>query len=138
MFVSRPTPRRGRGSRAFTLMEVFFALVILAGSLFVFMRINNENLRRVREAREMHRAGLFLQMKLADLEAEGFPDEGARNGDFANEGYPDITWEITVSPANFGEITFKDLREAHVNVMWGGEHKQSTSVTTLLLNKKLL
>jgi type II secretion system protein I len=128
-----------RGSRAsgFTLIEVFFALAILATTLFAYMQMTNDNVRKVRQARENYLIGLLIQMKMADVLAEKFPDQGTRSGDFADEGYPDYAWEVTVTQATLGEISFRDLREVTVRVMWGeGEPKAETSMVAYVLDRK--
>ncbi|MBI2890609.1 MAG: prepilin-type N-terminal cleavage/methylation domain-containing protein [Nitrospirae bacterium] len=128
-----------RGSRAsgFTLIEVFFALAILATTLFAYMQMTNDNVRKVRHARENYLIGLLLQMKMADVLAEKFPDQGTRSGDFADEGYPDYAWEATVTQAMLGEISFRDLREVTVRVMWGeGEPKTEISMVAYVLDRK--
>ena len=90
-------------ARGFTLLEMLIALAILASALTVLMGTMANSGQQVIFSGDLTTATLLARSKMIDIEyeimEEGFSDmDQAYNGDFAEEGRPDITWKATVSP----------------------------------------
>lgn len=87
--------------RGFTLLEVMVALAILSGSLIVLIRIVTGNIQNTNKAKMMTVSTFLARAKIVEIEdrvlIEGFIDfDDERKGDFAAEGYPDISWDSNV------------------------------------------
>jgi general secretion pathway protein I len=91
-------PRRG-----FTLLEVMIALSILALSLTVVAGINANSFQSSNYARGLTVATLLARSKMLEVEIELQEDGFAQgdvdeDGDFSDEGYPDVDWELYIRP----------------------------------------
>jgi type II secretion system protein I len=89
-------------ARGFTLLEVVIALAILAVSLVMLLSVNAHSLSSAGRARDLSVASLLARSKLIDLELllndEGFPTgELVEEGDFAEEGHKEITWQAKIT-----------------------------------------
>jgi hypothetical protein len=87
--------------RGFTLVEVMLALAILFGGLVVLIRSTAGNIRTAQHAHYMGVATNLVRGKMYDLEAElleeGFQElDQEFDGDFSEEGWPNIEWEAVV------------------------------------------
>jgi general secretion pathway protein I len=95
------TMTRRRSQSGFTLMEVMIALAILAGGLALSLAATASNVRQAHRAQALGNATALARSKMYDIEEEliqeGYQElEQTMDGDFSDEGWPDITWEATV------------------------------------------
>lgn len=90
-----------RRDKGFTLLEVMVALAILSGALVVLIRIVTGNIQNTNKAKMMTVSTFLARAKIVEIEdrvlIEGFIDfDDEKKGDFAAEGYPQITWDSNV------------------------------------------
>jgi len=92
--------RRARAG-GFTLLEVMVALAILAAALLTISQIVSASLRNEVRAQRLDVATLLARGKMVALEEQyqrsGFKDfDDAAEGDFEEEGHPDVKWRLEV------------------------------------------
>lgn len=90
-----------RGNAGFTLLEVMIAVAILSMSLTSLLSSQMAAMRATRYARGVSVAAFLAESKLLDLEAqllvEGWgSDDKNFEGEFTEEGWPDIRYECLV------------------------------------------
>lgn len=93
--------RRVRKFAGFTLLEVLVAVAILSMSLTSMLSSQMAAMRATRYARDVSVAAFLAESKLLDLESqlliEGWgSDDKTFDGDFSEEGWPDIRYECLV------------------------------------------
>jgi general secretion pathway protein I len=86
----------------FTLMEVMVAIGILAISLTAIFSIQASSIQAAGRLKYITVATLLAQSKMIDIEKElteeGFSDFAEElEGDFEEEGWPDMRWRATIS-----------------------------------------
>ena len=89
--------------RGFTLLEVVVALAILGVSLTALLETQAASLNNAGRSRDLTVASLLARAKMIDIEQKQNHDGFTVNteeddGDFRNEGHPEITWKARVSP----------------------------------------
>jgi general secretion pathway protein I len=90
-----------RSRAGFTLLEVMVALAILAGALLTISQIVGSSLRNEVRAQRLDVATLLARGKMVALEEQyqrsGFKDfDDASDGDFDDEGHPEVKWRLEV------------------------------------------
>lgn len=90
-----------RGASGFTLLEVLVAVAILSMSLTSLLSSQMAAMRATRYARGVSVAAFLAESKLIDIETElqidGWgTDDKTFEGDFSEEGWPDIRYECLV------------------------------------------
>ncbi len=115
-------------AHGFTLLEVLISLAILASALTVLLGTMANSGQQAVFANELTMASMLARSKMIDIEyelmEEGFSTGGQRfNGDFGDEGRPDITWEAVVNPVEIPE-TSKEQFLAQVNSQLFGDQSQ--------------
>lgn len=91
-----------RRQGGFTLIEVMIALAIMAGMLTLLLRGAAGNVASTDRARMMTAATELARNKMYDIEEEllhnGFqPDVQEDEGDFEEEGWPQIKWKTEIA-----------------------------------------
>ncbi len=86
----------------FTLVEVMFALAMLAGSLLLLLQGSAANVATTQETQMMTVATELARGKMFDIEEklleEGFGQlSQTEEGDFDDEGWPRISWEAEIT-----------------------------------------
>ncbi len=113
MPVRRSRPRgRARRRRAFTLIEVLVALVILGVALTALLSAQSGAVRLRSQAEELTLASFLLEARITDIELSGFPDVGTKEGDFG-ASYAGYRWQTTVT-----DTPFPNVREVRLAVLW--------------------
>ncbi len=121
----------------FSLLEVLFAVAILAIALPVLLGLRNRDVAVLAEAQQVTEATFLAQEKLLEAEASGPLPFGEVSGNFAGPppGYqtadgkdrgPTYRWKRTVTstPLEF-------VREVRIQVFWPrGSGEDSVEVTT--------
>jgi Tfp pilus assembly protein PilV len=95
-----------------TLVEVLVAVVICGAALTIAAGGIAAALRADDAADDLARASSCMRLLLARLESGAVALE-AGTGDFADDGEPGFTWEVTVEP---GEV--EGLTDCHLAVRW--------------------
>jgi type II secretion system protein I len=92
---------RRREETGFTLLEVLIAVAILAVSLSSLMASQMNSMAATRYARDITAAALLAEYQIVELEflhrQEGWVSSDVEyEGDFGEQGYPDMNWACTV------------------------------------------
>lgn len=114
--------------RGFTLLEVLIALAILASAMTVLMGTMANSGQQAVFSNDLTTASLLARSKMIDIEyelmEEGFStDEQRLEGDFSDEGRPDITWEAVIQPVEIPESA-KEQFLAQINSQLFGEQSK--------------
>ena len=83
------------GEGGFTLLEVMFAMAVLAIALVAVFQSQSQSVAMLASARFETTAALLAKSKMAQLEAEEASALRSGRGDFG-EDYPDYSWEVTL------------------------------------------
>ena len=121
-----------RGERGFTLLEVMVALGILAGALLTVSEAVGGALRNHARAQKIEVATLLARGKMAALEDElaekGLSDfDHEDEGNFDDDGHPEIRWKLEVSVPRVGlgpEAVLKALTGKGLDDLLGAGGKQ--------------
>lgn len=105
-------------ARAFTLLEVLVALVILGVALTALLSAQGGAIRLRTQAEELTLATFLLEARMADVELSGFPEVGTREGDFGS-GYAGYRWQTTIT-----DTPFPNVREVRLAVTWPGGRRE--------------
>ena len=111
--VARTARPRARMTSGFTLLEVMVALAILAIALVGLIGRVARDTRISREVAMQDVATELVRYKMYEMEAfllkEGFPElNDEQDGDFGEQGWPDITWEAVIEKVELPNISAMD------------------------------
>ncbi len=81
----------------FTLLEVMFAVAILAIALVAVFQLQSQGLSMLGQARFETTAALLAKSKMAEMEVAGPMRLHAGSGDFGDD-FPGYAWEVLVDP----------------------------------------
>lgn len=116
----------GRRHLGFTLLEVMIAFAILASALSILIGTAANSSQQAAFAADLTRATLLAKSKMTDIEYE-LMDDGFRNteetksGDFSEEGFPDMRWEVKITPVEIPEDVKQDLLGQVNSQLFGNE-----------------
>lgn len=120
-----PPPTRGRACRAFTLIEVTIASVILAVALFAILQICTVCLRGTRLLTRVHvdASSLAAQLSLTNR-----IEEGSDSGNFGDD-FPGYSWARAIT-----EYTTNGLYQIEFQVLGqtSDGHEDRSEMTILL------
>jgi prepilin-type N-terminal cleavage/methylation domain-containing protein len=118
------------GTRGFTLIEVMIALGILALGLGVLMHAEAASLSAAGRTRGITFATLLARSKMVDVEQHLFNDgftlgDSEDDGDFADEGHPEIKWksrviEVELDLGSAGKLAGGGEDDAGISAMVAG------------------
>jgi hypothetical protein len=108
---------RYRHVGGFSLLEVMVALGILAMSLVVLVGITTDNVRNTQHAKMVTIATFLARAKMAEVEdlvlEEGFTEnDSEEEGDFGQEGWPDIRWKTIIEKIELPTDMAQQAQEA--------------------------
>ena len=113
----------------FTLLEVMFALAVIAATLVVVLGSQSQSLSLATETKFTTTAIFLAQHKMAQLEAGNPEDLSADSGDFG-EDFPGYRWELEVNdaPDIEPEGVSDYLGQVDLTVLWGEDSPYQYSV----------
>lgn len=99
---------RRHGSRGFTLIEMLVAIVLVSiGVVAVFGGIRSMGAAQAK-AQTADLLQRLAAQKLSEFESVTDPNSADSSGNFYDQGYPDVTWSMTLQQAeasNLDQIT---------------------------------
>lgn len=98
----------------FTLIEIVVTLAILSLALPTLLRSFTEAAKGQALAENRTTALYLLKFRMAEIEAEGYPDIGAENGEFGEDSR--FRWQSDIQDVESEEI--EGLRLVTVTVTW--------------------
>ena len=126
---------------AFTLVEVFIALSIVAIALVALLHLQVVSIRLFDRADRLTRATLLVNSKMAEVLSVGYPELGTESGTFEEEDDADaFNWQTTVSEVQleqFEDAGVTGLRSVYVQVSWeDGRQSRQVEMTTLVTRRR--
>ncbi len=113
----------------FTLIELMVAMTILGLGLTVILEVFSGGTTLSHNVHRTSEAILLANWKINQIQIEGFPPTGVREGAF-EEPYHEYSWETDVRPTDDD-----NLRELHVQIRWReGLVEKDIEMATLLYN----
>lgn len=106
-----------RSSGGFSLLEVMVSVAIMALAVVVILEITTSNVRAAHHARLLTVATFLARAKLALIEDQileaGFVDADEEDeGDFADEGYPQVRWQSLIEKIELPTDAIAKAQEA--------------------------
>jgi type II secretion system protein I len=104
--------------RGFTLLEILVSLAILSVSLATLLGIFSMSLDRARQSEDEMAARTLAQSLVAQADAVGDPQMGARSGTVGR----DFAWQLDLRPYGKNTTTTSGMALANVtaSVSWNG------------------
>lgn len=131
MFSSEPHGSPHINRDGFTLIEIMIALAVLGISLTVLLGLRNRDIALSAYSGHMTEATLLARQRISEVSFAGFPDLGAREGDFG-EDHPNYKWKEEVK-----QTPYDVVRELNLEVLWTeGGREESVRFTTFLFNAR--
>jgi general secretion pathway protein I len=128
----RTTPRRARSAAGFTLLEMLIAISVMAIATSVLMGTQSSSTRMLVHANDLSTVVMLTRAKMQDIEyktlrdgfVEGFEDSD--RGTFRAEGYPDVSWEVTIERIEIGDDAANSFVTAMEEQLFGGEENSGS------------
>lgn len=103
-----------RTARGFSLLEVIIALAIMSMSLLVLLQAQGQSLASASRSKDLTIATVLARSKMIDIEQKLFHDgmvmsDDEDDGDFSDDGFPDIKWKSRVSEVELDLSTLQGL-----------------------------
>lgn len=109
----------------FTLLEVMVAVGLLAFAMVSILSIVGHNINLAARSTNYLIATSLADDMASRIDAEGFPSESERSGEFEN--HPGFEWHITISPYNLPQFEAK-MTIVSVLIIWNdGEESYEIS-----------
>ena len=119
-----------RQPRGFTLLEVLFAVAVIATALVSLLALHGRNIQIVAYDQRLNRATLLAQdLMTRTIVADRFPDPTRSSGDFAND--PDYRWELEILRGPTRELE-DEIREIHVRAYWDVDDPDAVRLVTMV------
>lgn len=118
----------------FTLIEIVVTLAILSLALPTLLRSFTEAAKGQALAENRTTALYLLKFRMAEIEAEGYPDIGEENGEFGEDSR--FRWQSDVQDVESEEI--EGLRLVTVTVTWQERGQERLlSMSTYLADRQM-
>jgi general secretion pathway protein I len=126
----------------FTLLEVLLALSILATSMTILMGTVATSNQQAMYANRLTQISQLARSKMIDVEnevrQEGFTDNiTSMNGDFSDQGAPEVSWEAEIQPVEIPEGVKEDLMGRVNAQLFGGAEQQGSLQGNAAFSSKL-
>ncbi|CAN5578900.1 N/A [soil metagenome] len=115
-----------QGRRGFTLIEALVAAVLLAVGVSAVMVALGRQVRTEANVRRREVLSGLAQAKLDELSATSTTQTDS-DGDFSDEGYPDVTWKSTTEDTGVA-----DLQALTLSLTDKGASAAAIKATTLI------
>jgi len=104
----------------FTLLEVMFALSIIAIALTALLGSQSQGLSVAWESKFNTTASLLAQSKMAEIDSMDSGDLTSGSGDFGDD-FPEYRWEITLNDTSFDstENIARHILQIDLSISWG-------------------
>jgi prepilin-type N-terminal cleavage/methylation domain-containing protein len=122
----RRAPRVFGCSRAFSLIEVMIALLILGVALVGFVQATTTAVSSSKESEIQTTAALLASGRIEKLQADGDLEDGDSNGDWGDD-FPNYSYTQTISPTDV-----RGLHEVRVTIENPNTGKQLYELRTML------
>ena len=126
--------------KAFTLVEVIVALVIVSISLLGLIRLHLISISMADGAEITSQAVLLAEEKIAETLAQGYPKEGTNSGTVEKNAY-NLHWQTEVAGLQSPQLAEADitgLRKICVEVGWKqGSGSKSLQMSTYVADRRL-
>ncbi len=126
--------------KAFTLVEVIVALVIVSISLLGLIRLHLISISMADAAEITSQAVLLAEEKIAETLALGYPKEGTASGTVEKNAHS-LHWQTEVAGLQSPQLTEADitgLRKICVEVGWKqGSSSKSLQMSTYVADRRL-
>lgn len=121
------------GNRAFTLIEIMFAVVILSFGLVLVLRSFATALEGMKRSENVKAASYLLEEKMEEVKENAKEEGGIVKGNsFGKFDDTDCKWGLSVRQSGVDE----DLNEVELEISWiEGKNKRSLFATTYLENQ---
>ena len=122
------------GNRAFTFIEIMFAVVVLSFGLVLILRSFAVSLEGIKRSENVKFASWLLEEKIEEVKQKAKEERGIIKGNSSGEfGNADYRWELSVNPSGVDEA----LNEVKLGIFWSaGKNQRGLFATTYLENKK--
>lgn len=115
----------------FSLLEIMIAVFIIAVAISTIIYSEILSLRASARIRNIDTATFLASSKMSEIEAEGFPPTGEREGNFGNE-FPIFRWKEQISPTSNPSV-----RELKVQVIFNeGNSEDRIELITYIADLK--
>lgn len=113
-----------KGVHGFTLLEVMFALAIIAIALTAVLGSQSQGISLASEAKFSTTAAFLAQSKMAEIEVKSERALPSDSGDFG-EDFPGYMWELNVSSVtpDGPENVSDHLEQIDLKVSWGEDEQ---------------
>ena len=129
--------RRRLWASGFTLMEILVALCVVLLAIVPLIRLHCLSMAQLDSGRQMARATLLANARLAEIIAGDVPELGTSKGSVEDpESGAVLLWTSAVSEARLPELEaagLRGIREVRVGVTWADGRREATvEVCTLV------
>ena len=129
-----PFQRSADDTNGFTLIEIVVTLAILSLALPTLLRSFTEAAKGQALAENRTTALYLLKFRMAEIEAEGYPDIGEEEGEFGEDSR--FRWHSDIQDVDSEEI--EGLRLVTVTVTWQERGKERViSTSTYLADRQI-
>jgi prepilin-type N-terminal cleavage/methylation domain-containing protein len=126
------TKRASKSTRAFSLIEVMIALLILGVALVGFVQGTTTALSSSKESEIQTTAVLLASGRVEQLRADGELEDGDTEGDWGDD-FPNYSWRQTVAPTEI-----KGLHDITLTIENPKTGKQVYALRTMLFEPPLV
>ena len=106
---------RRKKNKGFTLIEVMFAMAILAIGLVAIFQSQSQSISMATDSRFMTTASLLAQSKMVEVETRSALSNQSEDGDFGID-YPQYTWHLEISDTQL--LQFKKIEVTVTNKLF--------------------